>query len=245
MDDVKIHSQLAGKYLDVRNNECYRLYYEYWHQEMTKVLSNTDSDILECGCGTGELLSYLERQGVNAIGFDLSLEMVQQYIEDKGNVFLGDMQFLPFSSEVFDAVICKGSLHHVDDPVKGLQEICRVLKKEGKVIISEPCRDSKVWKKMALFYTSWKSSFAKNHKNFDSGELKVIIGDAGLKILRKEAFGFIGFLFLAMPQQFSFFKYLPFSKWLAKGLIKLDTKIASISFFKKICWHNIIVLTKQ
>lgn len=245
MEDIKIHSRLAKKYSYIRKYKCFSLYYDYWHETLAKFLTGTAINVLECGCGTGELLFYLKSKGINAFGFDVSKEMLLAcFPETKNNIFAGDAQYIPLGENLFDAVICKGSLHHVDDPKVGLAQIYRVLKPDGKVIISEPCRDNRLWKKMANLYTKHKSSFSGNHKNFTTKQLQELSNSVGFKIAHVESFGFLGFLLLAMPQQLDLFKYMPFSGFFAKILIAVDRVFVRCKICHSFCWHKIIVLSK-
>ena len=50
----------------------------------------------------------------------------------------GSVEQLPFASESFDIVITVLSLHHWKEKGKGISEIYRVLKKEGRIIIGDP-----------------------------------------------------------------------------------------------------------
>ena len=49
-----------------------------------------------------------------------------------------DVQKLPFKDNLFDIVICSHVLEHVPDDKKGMQEILRVLKKNGWAILQVP-----------------------------------------------------------------------------------------------------------
>ena len=49
---------------------------------------------------------------------------------------------LPIKDEVFDYVYSNGVLHHADDTNKCIDEIYRVLKKNGKAVIMLYCRQS-------------------------------------------------------------------------------------------------------
>ena len=49
-----------------------------------------------------------------------------------------DSSSLPFDSASFDLVIAKDALHHFKDPISSLEEIFRVLKSDGKFLVSEP-----------------------------------------------------------------------------------------------------------
>jgi ubiquinone/menaquinone biosynthesis C-methylase UbiE len=105
-----------------------------------------DGSVLDVGTGTGyvalEIARYLKGHG-RVVGLDLSEAMLslaaenaltrglQAVVEWK----LGDASVMPFSDGEFDAVISSGSLHHWQAPLKTLNEIGRVVKPHGKVIL--------------------------------------------------------------------------------------------------------------
>jgi ubiquinone/menaquinone biosynthesis C-methylase UbiE len=51
---------------------------------------------------------------------------------------IGSIMNLPFGDESFDCVICLETLEHVEDPIKAMSEVYRVLKPGGKFIGSAP-----------------------------------------------------------------------------------------------------------
>jgi ubiquinone/menaquinone biosynthesis C-methylase UbiE len=99
--------------------------------------------LLDVGTGPGVLIPYL-RQGVGPEGhvcaFDLSLEMIRQAHGKPHTrldmVFQGDVHSIPFTDATFDRVICFAAFPHFHDPGKALQEMGRVLKTSGVLIIA-------------------------------------------------------------------------------------------------------------
>lgn len=63
-----------------------------------------------------------------------SLDVAKEYKPD----ILGDIHNLPQEDGSIDAIICKAVLEHVYDPQKAVNEIHRVLKKEGKCLVYVP-----------------------------------------------------------------------------------------------------------
>lgn len=99
--------------------------------------------ILDAGTGPGVLLPYLY-EGVGWAGqvsaFDLSLEMAYQAfrkpLKVHGMVFQGDVHHIPFREGAFDRVICFAAFPHFDDPARAVDEMSRVLKPGGVLIIA-------------------------------------------------------------------------------------------------------------
>jgi ubiquinone/menaquinone biosynthesis C-methylase UbiE len=99
--------------------------------------------LLDVGTGPGVLLPYL-RQRVGPSGqvcaFDLSLKMIRQ-AHGKPHTSLdmilqADVHTIPFTDRVFGRVICFAAFPHFDDPAQALQEMGRVLRPGGVLIIA-------------------------------------------------------------------------------------------------------------
>lgn len=93
-------------------------------------------DVLEVGCGEGELAERFgaELSGVRVIAVDLSPRMVE-LTEARGVVAqVADVQDLPFQDDSFDVVVAAWMLFHVPDLDRGLAEIVRVLHPGGRLV---------------------------------------------------------------------------------------------------------------
>lgn len=94
--------------------------------------------ILDLGCGTGTMLSYLERYG-RAEGVDADAQAVQfSHRRGARNVSLLTSDDLPFEDRTFDLVTALDVLEHVEDDVRTLREIARVLRPTGTLLTTVP-----------------------------------------------------------------------------------------------------------
>jgi ubiquinone/menaquinone biosynthesis C-methylase UbiE len=110
-------------------------------------LAPADIEILDLGCGTGNLMEYILREApqANLTGVDPSPAM-REICEkrfggsDRVSTRDGNGLALPFSAARFDAVVSSLALHHVPRESKGdcAAEIARVLKPGGKFIHADP-----------------------------------------------------------------------------------------------------------
>lgn len=94
--------------------------------------------ILDIGCGAGTISRYLvERNEVH--GLDSSQAAVEQARKRgiKAQVF-DVTNRLPFEDAIFDIVICKDLLEHLENPQKVLKEIKRVLRTGASLWVSVP-----------------------------------------------------------------------------------------------------------
>jgi len=110
--------------------------------------------VLEVGCGTGFTTKGIaERVGEeNVIAVDITPEQIAKAVErfEKVSFLMGDAENLPFKDGVFDASISAGSIEYWPSPSKGIQEMVRVTKKDGRVVILAPRKpDNRLMRKFA------------------------------------------------------------------------------------------------
>ncbi len=95
--------------------------------------------ILDAGGGTGFYSIPLAAEGHDVIVLDASKKMLK-VAETKANrlgvmnrveTLLGDMQDIHQPDNSLDVVLCHLALCHVDDPLKALSELSRVLRRDG------------------------------------------------------------------------------------------------------------------
>ncbi|MCY6356342.1 MerR family transcriptional regulator [Clostridium sp. ZS2-4] len=97
--------------------------------------------ILEVGVGTGNLASKFLNKNYNIVGIDQSREMLrvakQKYPQLK--VRLGEFLKIPYSDKCFDIIVSTYAFHHLNNNEKSIaiQEMLRVLKDNGKIIIGD------------------------------------------------------------------------------------------------------------
>jgi len=99
---------------------------------------------LDFGCHDGAFLSTLRSKGVKRlVGVDISKEAL-----DKGSRFLPELELkkiehaasLPFDNAQFDSITVLDVLEHVYEQRELLAELTRVLKTQGRIIVTVPGR---------------------------------------------------------------------------------------------------------
>ena len=105
----------------------------------TKILRKKEKDlikkfssgkVLDLGCGTGIHLSE------NIIGLDISEKMLSKAKLKNKTLMQGDISNIPTKSNSFDTIFCFYSTLNFVDLEKASREISRILKKEGKLLLS-------------------------------------------------------------------------------------------------------------
>ena len=120
------------------------------------------SRVLDVGCGTGYTTeAVLKRLGIGEVdGIDMTFQQLRKAARRLNperamvNLSRGDAENLPFKNEAFDAIVSFGALEYFPHPKSALQEMARVVKPGGRVVVGGP--ESEWFSKISLdrmFYT--------------------------------------------------------------------------------------------
>ncbi len=100
-----------------------------------------NGSVLDIGNGTGNLTCKYLNSSYEVIGLDQSLKMLFACKKKWPNMKLryGEFLKLPFENEVFDRIVTTYAFHHLneDEKVIALQEMKRVLKDKGEIVIGD------------------------------------------------------------------------------------------------------------
>jgi ubiquinone/menaquinone biosynthesis C-methylase UbiE len=117
--------------------------YQPWRERLWSMVAG--KKVLEVGVGTGKNMPYYP-EGADIAGIDLTsgmLERAQQRAEQldlEVDLWVGDVQDLNIPDNTFDTVVSTCVFCSVPDPVLGLQEVKRVLKPGGRLLMIEHVR---------------------------------------------------------------------------------------------------------
>lgn len=122
--------------------------------------------VLDIGTGPGTIPLNLKKlyPDIHFIGIDISTGMIQAARDHAVKMDLhlplsvGDGESLPFRAGKIDGVISFFAMHHMDHPDRLLQEIDRVLKPGGSLLIMDFHRDMSRWL-FRLINTMWQTFF--------------------------------------------------------------------------------------
>lgn len=131
------------RYLNPPANTPYGL--EYAFHLLGDVRGRT---VLDLGCGTGENIVLLLERGAQVIGMDISPDLIaiaQKRLNDanlKASLAVGDAYQTGLPDESVDVIFSMALIHHLD--IKLVRdEMWRVLRKGGVIILREPVRFSR------------------------------------------------------------------------------------------------------
>lgn len=94
--------------------------------------------MLDVGCGAGVHLMEMKTRGWKVYGLELSEEAATVGRSAGLDIRCGELMGASFDSEMFDFIRLNHSFEHMTNPDEVLQEIGRLLKKDGKLFIGVP-----------------------------------------------------------------------------------------------------------
>jgi SAM-dependent methyltransferase len=133
--------QIQGKLWSIAPDNWSRYFEPYFLPMYKKVLEqiklDTDTLLLDAGCGAGLFSSMAIKKGAQVIGIDAAPGLLQLARErnPENNFLEEDLEALPFGDDSFDVVTGFNSFQYAGDFKKALREAKRVLKNKGKLVI--------------------------------------------------------------------------------------------------------------
>lgn len=109
-------------------------------QKMIKlILAEPPGKMLDIGCSSGEFCSGFINFGWEVHGIDISEEQAAKARKKRVAVKTGDIaQGLPYEDKTFDLIIAGEIIEHLIDTDYFLQEVHRILKLDGVLILTTP-----------------------------------------------------------------------------------------------------------
>ena len=240
---IELHRALAPRYAYRYGFEFSRRFQEDWHAEMMSHVPVGSERVLDLGCGTGFFLAELDARHPGAVGLDISHDMLKvsgQYVP-RARVVTGDAEKLPFRPGSFDAVFCKGSLHHTRDHVGFLANCRRALSDRGVLVMSEPCNDNSLIR--FARWTLYKASphFHEDDEGFRKKQIAGLCEKAGFEVLLVKKYGVFAYALAGFPDHLPILRWIPGSAAITSFLIRLDRLLCATPGLSILGFHVIVV----
>jgi len=111
----------------------------YLVERMYKLLTGEKKDgrYIDIGCGTGNYTLALSNRCLNFSGVDPSDEMLSMAKRKNDQIqwIKGMAEAIPLTSASFDGVLLSLTIHHWGDLDRGIMEVERILKDEGRIVL--------------------------------------------------------------------------------------------------------------
>lgn len=191
----------SKKYFNAIANEWNGLSRTYFKEELRdKVIDKLDLKnkvVADLGAGTGFISLKASRDASIVFSLDLSKNMLRELsneikTKEIKNIYpiKCNVEKIPLFDESVDIVFMNMALHHTHHPNIVLKEISRILKKGGKVIITDVQKHYSLWAREEMFDV-WLGFENKQLEKWykDAGFIDISIEDTGLKAIGESSFG--------------------------------------------------------
>jgi len=155
----------------------------FWQHQRYKIicsLAGYQKSVLDVGCGTSKILAALPQ----AIGLDIRFNKLRYNLAIGNKLVNADIKEMCFKDGVFDVVICSEVIEHIGREYQIFQELTRVLKKDGALILGTPDYSTFSWNFIEWFYKRIiPGGYADEHiTHYNKKELVMLMKNIGFKL---------------------------------------------------------------
>ncbi len=147
----RLRNSIASADYDARAYDSVIPLQRYWQRRRCTVITRQAqgfSSVLDVGCGSSRMLALLP----GMIGLDIQLHKLR-YARRYGNRLVqGSIFDLPFADASFDCLVCSEVVEHIPAQEKPFDELARVLKIGGRLILGTPDYDRWRWRALEWLY---------------------------------------------------------------------------------------------
>ena len=124
--------QIAPRYDFVNRVMTFRLDVRWRKRTVAALELDAGTTVIDLACGTGDFCWELEDAGINTLGFDFSIGMLQAS-RSKSPLAQADILKLPIQDGVVDGATCGFALRNLTELPAFFEEVSRVLKPGGRI----------------------------------------------------------------------------------------------------------------
>ena len=162
------------------------------------------SEVLDVGCGRGDLLDCLRRErGCRVLGIDFNANVAATVQQQLGiDVIAGTLASAALEAARFDLVVMAEYLEHEPDPQCVLKEALRVLRPGGHIAIEVPDISGPPARLFGRFW--WQLDAPRHLMFFTPATLSKMLEGAGFEIVRVRRFSRFGSMGYSLLQRFGY-----------------------------------------
>jgi dolichol-phosphate mannosyltransferase len=123
----------------------------YWQRHRYRIVvgrAGGTSSVLDVGCGSSRILSANPRW----VGLDVLIGKLRHARRGGNSVVQGSVLALPFPEASFECVICSEVIEHIPADERVFEELGRVLRPGGRLILGTPDYDRWSWRALEAIY---------------------------------------------------------------------------------------------
>jgi SAM-dependent methyltransferase len=159
-----------------------------WIFDRIKKFVPSHAKVLEVGCGTGNVSSFLSLKGYSVIGCELYAEAIDMSWPGFLKV-QGDSNSLPFKDSSFDMAGFFDVIEHFENDISPIKEAFRVVRKGGIIAVTVPAR-KELWSHI--------DEIAMHKRRYDKEMLRHLFAETKLALLLSEYM----FMSLYLPMKY-------------------------------------------
>ncbi|QOC23939.1 methyltransferase domain-containing protein [Wenzhouxiangella sp. AB-CW3] len=142
--------------------------------------------LVDLGCGTGLMLARIEdsRSDARLTGVDLSADMLavaRDRLAPSTGLIQASIERLPLASRSADVLVSTSVFHFIRNPESALEEMSRVLRPGGQLVVTDWCRD---FMSMRLLDAYLKAFRRPHHHTCTSEEFAALLTRHGFDSIR-------------------------------------------------------------
>ncbi|MEM7310191.1 MAG: methyltransferase domain-containing protein, partial [Planctomycetota bacterium] len=138
-------------------------------------------------------------------------------------------------------VFCKGSLHHMRDHVGFLSDCRRLLRKDGVLIMSEPCNDNPIIRLARKVLYRKSEHFDEGDQGFTRRGIIELCEKADFEVRLDKKYGVLAYVFAGFPDHLGVLRFVPGNALLTRLFIGLDRLVCAIPGLSLLGFHIVIV----
>jgi len=148
----KLENILFKLYYTKNNNIIFKIIFLPFKPLLRCVKIVKNGNFLDIGCGVGNYLSLMKLTNMNCYGVEPGRFDKKITKKNKLKIFNGYLKNANYPDNYFDTITLNSVFEHVNNPTETLEELHRILKPKGTIIMTVPRSDCFVYK---LFKENW------------------------------------------------------------------------------------------
>jgi len=161
-------------------------------------------EVLDIGCGTGEFLIACKTSGWNTIGIEPS-NQAREYAQTQFNLSVYDQEMIKeLKDHSFDIITMWHVLEHVPRLNERIDELKRLLKQSGTIIVAVPNCSSFDAKKYGKFWAAY--DVPRHLYHFQPANIEQLFGRYGMKVIKTLPMKFDSFYVSLLSEKYKFGK---------------------------------------